>query len=98
MSKPDFGSVATGTWATSTATSAAVDVSHLRDLKVMLGGTFVGTWVVDISWDGTTFVPWEAGRTTPGVYTTIPACKAFKMRCSAFTSGTAVVGYAGIRD
>lgn len=96
MSTNVFGSVATGTWATSTATSAAYDVSDLHDVTVMVGGTFVGTWFIDVSWDGTTFAAWES-RTTPGAYTKLPACKQFKVRCSAFTSGTAVVGYGALK-
>jgi hypothetical protein len=97
MAKPEFGAVAAGTWQSSTASSAAVDVSHLTDVQVALAGTFVGTVFVDVSWDGTNFAAWGS-LTAPGAYTKIPQCKQFKMRTSAYTSGTPNAGYTGARD
>lgn len=97
MARPEMGTVVAGAWQTSTASSAAVDVSHLTDVQVALAGTFVGTWFVDISFDGTTFAAWGS-LTAPGPYVKIPQCKQFKMRCSAFTSGTALAGFSGARD
>lgn len=95
MAKVEVGSVAAGSWQSSTASSAAVDVSHLNRVRVGLGGTFVGTLFVDVSFDGTTFVPWQS-LTAPGVYNELPACKQFKIRTSAYTSGTPAVGYGGV--
>lgn len=97
MGKPEFGAVAAGTWQSSTANSTAVDVSHLTDVQVSLAGTFVATVFVDISWDGTTFAAWGS-LTAPGAYVKVPQCKQFRMRTSAYTSGTPSAGYSGSRD
>lgn len=86
---------AAGTWQSTTASSAALDVSDLEDVVVMLAGTFAGTLKVDVSFDGTNFAEWGS-KTAPAAYATIPACKAIKMRCSAYTSGTPRAGVVGL--
>jgi hypothetical protein len=94
----EFGSVAAGTWQSGNNASAAIDVSHLKNIVVMLGSTVAlsgGTDVaVEVSWDGTTFALWE-GKTAIGAYTTIPQCKMFRMKTTSYSAGTPVVGYSG---
>jgi hypothetical protein len=95
----EFGSVAAGTWQSGSNASAAIDVSHLKNVVVMLGSTVAlsgGTAVaLEVSWDGTTFALWEAAKTAVGIYTTIPQCKEFRMKTSSYSAGTPVVGYSG---
>jgi hypothetical protein len=96
----EYGSVAAGNWQSGNNASAAIDVSHLKNVVVMLGSTVAlsgGTAVaVEVSWDGTTFATWES-KTAVGVYTTIPQCKAFRMKTASYSAGTPVAGYSGER-
>jgi len=83
-------------WQAATGSSSAVNVHHLTNVRIGLAGTFVATVYVDVSFDGVNFVPWEAS-TVPGNYYAIPdAAVAFKMRTSAYTSGTPTAGGAGM--
>jgi hypothetical protein len=101
MAKPVFKSVldnaAGDDWQAATGSSSAVDVSECTDITVTLFGTFVATVFVDVSMDGTNFAPWGS-LTAPGAYTKIPACKAFKMRTSAYTSGTPKAACSALRE
>ena len=96
----EFGTVPAGDWQDEDETSDAVDVSHLKNVVVMLGSTTAlsgGTAVaLEVSWDGTTFALWES-KTAIGVYATVPQCKAFRMVTSSYSAGVAVVGYSGER-
>lgn len=61
-----------------------------------IGGTFVGTVICEISYDPDAAVPtWVAfgtNLTAPGTWNVNIPCKAVRLRCSAFTSGTIVGG------
>lgn len=100
MAKNQFISVpddaAGADWQAAPGSSDAVDVRHLTDVYVGLAGTFVATVFVDISFDGTNFLAFES-RTTPGAYTKLPPCMAFKMRTSAYTSGTPKAACGGLK-
>jgi len=84
-------------WQAATGSSSPVDVRHLSEVHVGLHGTFVGTVFVDVSFDGVTWVPFES-KTAPAVYTKLPPCVSFKMRTSAYTSGTPAASGGGIRE
>lgn len=83
-------------WQAATGSSSPVDVRHLEDVYVGLSGTFVATVFVDVSFDNVTWIAWES-KTAPGVYTKLPPCLSFKMRTSAYTSGTPSAGGGGLR-
>lgn len=95
----EFGSVAAGTWQSGNHSSAAIDVSHLKNVVVMLGSSVAlagGTSItVEVTWDGTTYALWDAAKTAVGAYATIPQCKAFRVTTASYSSGTPVVGYSG---
>lgn len=59
---------------------------------VVVGGTFVGTVLVEVSNDpdagSPTWVAFGAGVTAPGTVKVDIPVKAVRARCSAFTSGT----------
>lgn len=57
-----------------------------------VGGTFVGTAVVEISLDGVTFATYGAALTAPGAVKIDVPCRQARVRCSAYTSGT-IVGF-----
>ncbi len=63
---------------------------------VLVGGTFVGTVVVEVSYDPEATVPtwvaFGAALTAPGTVKVDIPVKAVRARCSAFTSGTIVAG------
>lgn len=58
----------------------------------VVGGTFVGTVLCEVCFDpeagSPTWVPFGAGLTAPGTVKVDIPCKAVRLRCSAFTSGT----------
>lgn len=96
MGKPafiDLGSL------TTTGAGTAVDVSHLENLAVMIGGTFVGTVDIEASFDaGATFVPVPgnlSGATAP-VAAAVPfRAQQVRANVTAFTSGTIEVKASG---
>lgn len=74
---------------TSQANNAAIDVSQLTDgSNVIVYGTFTGTVSVQWSHNGTDFVDYSTALTAPGYKEKIPSCKALRLNCSAYTSGT----------
>lgn len=94
MSKPRFG---TFTDLASTTTAGEKDVSELEEVAVLVGGTFVGTVDVLVSFDGTTFVPHPTlnGKTAPFSGTIGFRCKMIDIECTAYTSGTIKSGFSG---
>lgn len=94
MSKPEFGNFAN---LTATGETAAKDVSHLEEVAVCVGGTFVGTCGVEVSFDGSTWVPHPTltGKTAPFSGAIGFRCKQIRMDCSAYTSGTIQSAYSG---
>lgn len=74
---------------------AAVNVSDLLDLQVTYSGTFVGTWILEVSFDqGTTWAQFDTG-TAAKLTAVLPRCGRIRSRCSAYTSGTIVANYSG---
>ena len=76
-----------------------VDISHLEDYTVMIGGTFVGTLSIELSFDGgTTWVvhPDMSAKTAPVV---VPhggiRTQLLRANCTAYTSGTPKVLVSG---
>ncbi|HEY6018723.1 MAG TPA: hypothetical protein VIY48_02185 [Candidatus Paceibacterota bacterium] len=65
---------------------------------VLVGGTFVGTVLVEVCFDSQaaspTWVQFGSSLTAPGTVKVDIPCKAVRARCSAFTSGTIVAGVA----
>lgn len=78
---------------TAVANGVAFDVSSLVDVTVAVGGTFVGTWSLKISFDGTTF--FQFATNTTAANTTLPRCAKARVDCTAFTSGAISSGYGG---
>lgn len=75
-----------------------VNISDLESVYVHVSGTFVGTWFVDISFDGgTTWAAFATG-TAPALTAILPPCGYVRGRCSAYTSGTIVMNYGGRDD
>lgn len=65
-----------------------------------VGGTFVGTVLCEISYDPDATVPtwiqFGSALTAAGTVKVDIPCKAVRLRCSAFTSGTIVGGIGAI--
>lgn len=65
---------------------------------VVIGGTFVGTVIVEVSNDpeaaSPTWAPFGAAVTAPGTVKVDIPVKAVRLRCSAYTSGT-IAGFIG---
>lgn len=88
---------------TSVATGAEVNVETLEAVMVVVGGTFVATYSVEGSVDGTTFFALSdihgnslAGLTA-GVAAQLPAgLKAVRLDVTAFTSGSVDGGVGGL--
>lgn len=63
---------------------------------VIIGGTFVGTVLVEVAFDpqavSPTWVQFGSPLTAPGTVKVDIPVKAVRARCSAFTSGTIVAG------
>lgn len=63
---------------------------------VLVGGTFVGTVLIEVSFDTEaavpTWVPFGSAVTAPGTVKIDIPVKAARARCSAYTSGTIVAG------
>lgn len=64
------------------------------------GGTFVGTVTCEISYDSDaaspTWIKFGTDLTAPGTWKVDVPCKAVRLRCSAFTSGTIVGGVGAV--
>jgi len=88
---------------TATGNSAAIAVKDKNSLTYVVTGTFVGTWVVEYTWDQTNYfeiatgtstqtsVTWENSRNdTRQVWV--------RTRCSAYTSGTLTAAIADVKD
>lgn len=81
-----------------TGAGTAVDVEHLEDFAIQIGGTFVGTVAIEISMDGTNFTALPAplaAATAPVVAPVAIRCKQVRANVTAFTSGTIQVRAAG---
>lgn len=96
MGKPNFldlGSL------TGTGAGTAFDISHLESIACLIGGTFVGTVDIEVSFDaGTTFVALPSplgGATAPVVGDVGVRAQQIRANCTAFTSGTIEVKAAG---
>lgn len=83
---------ATGGGFDAVETGVAMEVKG-SDLPVgvMLSGTFVATVVIEVSFDGTSWAPFGAALTAPGTVKIDIPVKQVRGRCSAFTSGLAVL-------
>lgn len=100
MGKSKFGTM---TELGEVADGDAVDVSNLEKLGVNVAGTFVGTWVLEQSFDaGVTWA--QAPANAAGVTATGTAPKAYnfdvvpqqiRVNCTAWTSGAINPSYAG---
>lgn len=89
MGKPVFYSVG---GMNAVETTPAVDVSHLEDWSVLIGGTFVGTLDVEVSFDaGATWVahPDMGAQTAPVVIPGAIRVQQVRGNMSAWTSGQA---------
>lgn len=76
----------------------AVDISHLEDWNMLLGGTFVGTVSVEVSFDGgTTWVahPDMAAKTVPVVVPGAMRVQQVRANCTAYTSGNPLIMISG---
>lgn len=82
-----------------TAVSAGdpVDVAELEEIGVLVGGTFVGTVSIEVSFDGATFVPHPdfTGKTAPFSGKIGFPVKQVRANCTAYTSGTLVCAGGG---
>jgi hypothetical protein len=94
MGKATFGQFAD---LTSAASTAAVDVSHLETIYICGGGTFVGTWELQFSMDGTNWHvhPTITGKTAAFNGTVGFRAKLVRITCTAYTSGTIKSQYSG---
>lgn len=97
--KPYFASIhpATGGGFDAVEVGVAVEVSDYDTVGCFVGGTFVGTVQIEVSFDGTNWAAYGAALTAPGtVAITIPV-KQVRANCTAYTSGLAVA-YVGAKD
>lgn len=87
MSNPVFKHVGT---MEGVETTDPVDISHLESYAIMIGGTFVATVSVEISFDGVTWVPHAnfTGKTAPIVGDGAIRTKLLRGNCTAYTSGS----------
>jgi hypothetical protein len=75
----------------SVAATPAASIGSLESAAVLVGGTFVGTYSVNVSFDaGATFVPHpdHTGLTAPKVCVLGMRVDAVQVDCTAYTSGT----------
>lgn len=80
---------------TGTTTGNATKITDLDEVFAMISGTFVGTMVIEVSFDGgTSWVQFDSA-TAPKLTAVLPPCNFVRARCSAFTSGTIVVNFSG---
>jgi hypothetical protein len=95
MAKPFFAPLVVASAATGNGT--AYDVAHAQaaSVAVFVGGTFVGTYQVKVSHDGTNFVQYGSNLTAPGVVEIKIPVKMVRVDCSAYTSGQGVASVGG---
>lgn len=74
---------------------SAVGIAQLESVYVHVSGTFVGTWHVDVSFDGGTTWVQHATGTAAALTAILPPAGHMRGRCSAFTSGTITMYYGG---
>jgi hypothetical protein len=80
---------------TSTTSTAGTNIADLEDVRVHVAGTFVGTWFVDVSFDGgTTWIAFDTD-TAPKLTAQLPPAGMVRGRCSAYTSGTILFNFGG---
>lgn len=82
---------------TATGVIATLGVEDCQvPVGVLVGGTFVGTVLVEVCYDpqavSPTWVQFGSSVTAPGTVKVDIPVKAVRARCSAFTSGTIVAG------
>ena len=80
-------------------TGTPVDVSHLEDVSILIGGTFVGTVNIEVSMDGTNWVALTGalgGATAPVVALVGLPVKEIRTDVTAYTSGAIEVLFAGV--
>jgi len=87
MSLANFQTV---TALTAISISDPIDVSHLESWDALLGGTFVGTASIEVSFDGVAFVahPDGAAKSAPIIVPGGMRAKQVRLNCTAFTSGS----------
>ncbi len=79
------------------ANGATIGISDLKDVDVVVTGTVVGTWILQISHDaGTTWSTFDTGTAVKHL-AALPRCGAMRLICSAWTSGS-IVGFFGGED
>jgi hypothetical protein len=78
-----------------TGVGDSVDIGHLNDVVVMVGGTFVATLKIQVLIDGTNWIDWDSAKTAPGCLATIRQARAIRPVMTAYTSGTVLAGYSG---
>jgi hypothetical protein len=85
----------TGT-GTITSYSALCDVSSLEEWYGYVAGTFVGTWISEVSIDGTNWVTFDT-HTAGKLSAAGPPMKYYRVKCATFTSGN-IRCFVGGRD
>ncbi len=73
------------------AATAGLDISELESASVSVGGTFVGTYSIELSFDaGATWVPHPdaTGLTAPKIQALGMRAQQVRVNCTAYTSGT----------
>jgi len=74
--------------ATGTGNTAAVQYDRFAvEAGVQVFGTFVGTYDVELSIDGTNFSKFATGKTGPE-FLALPAARKCRLAVTAYTSGT----------
>lgn len=75
---------------TSTTETDPLDVGHLENVSVVVGGTFAGTWELQVSPDGILWVPHATitGKTAPFADAIGYRVKQVRLSCSVYSSGT----------
>jgi hypothetical protein len=87
---------ATGGGFDAVETGQVVDIAHAETAGVFVGGTFVGTILIEVSFDGTNWATYATHTAAGTTLIAIPV-KQVRARCSAYTSGLAVA-YCSVKD
>jgi hypothetical protein len=82
--------------AVASGTAAEVGWMHEYDQLVLFTGTFVGTFHIEVSNDGTNWLQDGSNVTAVGCYKMAHRARYRRIRCSAYTSGTAVASVEGV--
>lgn len=84
-----------GVGLTSVSNGSAVSIADLDEAYVTVSGTFVGTWKIQVSFDGgTSWVDFDTG-TAAKLTAVLPPCRFIRAICSAYTSGTILASVSG---